>query len=65
MDAERGGDVDQEAALGDFLLLAAPAEGHRQAEDRLDSGDRLGQGVTVCQVSGGQANAPFGQAAGG
>ncbi|GAB3981025.1 hypothetical protein GCM10029978_080660 [Actinoallomurus acanthiterrae] len=51
MEAELGGDVDEDAAVGDLLLDPAGTERHRQAEHRVRAGGGLGQRRVVGQVS--------------
>src|SRR5205085_2850049 len=43
MDAELRGDVDEQPALGYFLVFAAGSEGHREAEHGIGGRGRGGQ----------------------
>lgn len=54
MGADAGRGVDDQAALGDLLLLATLTEGHRESEYRVDAGGGAAERLGVGEVAGGE-----------
>ena len=55
MDVEASGGVDEQASLRDLRVLAALAERHRQAENRVGAGAGLQERAGIGEVAGGES----------